>query len=404
MREMLINNKSTFEPTGNKSVDSFEPASLVETEKGISIDIFRGTRDKQQAIADMSLEDQAGITFMTDEDYIEYVTSLTEEEREELKESRTKSRKFNDDEKGRFKKNMQSLRDKGFISNPSGQVMFPYIIKVSSGDMFKADQYYILKSVRKAKKNMDKNFDAKKLIQKGELVPQGIAAFYEPVQRTGAAKTFKGAAMFDPIPETAKLPRYRGTISNSTNFNPFYQTKSDDPIKEESWMLNHGFPVQQTAADAKVAAASKPIDTGSRSPKSILLEDYGITMKIEPGKGVTFEGDVIDMLKENMSAKEFEKIVTPADLLKTLGYIPSASAPNVSTSSQASAESIKPATTDGKPDIDAIKRMVESNQIFGTPGSPTSEKTPPVDPEEIKRRIEMMSRGQNPLNDECAGG
>lgn len=404
VRKMLINNKSTFEPTGNKSVDSFEPASLVETEKGISIDIFRGTRDKQQAIADMSLEDQAGITFMTDEDYIEYVTSLTEEEREELKESRTKSRKFNDDEKGRFKKNMQSLRDKGFISNPSGQVMFPYIIKVSSGDMFKADQYYILKSVRKAKKNMDKNFDAKKLIQKGELVPQGIAAFYEPVQRKGAAKTFKGAAMFDPIPETAKLPRYRGTISNSTNFNPFYQTKSDDPIKEESWMLNHGFPVQQTAADAKVAAASKPIDTGSRSPKSILLEDYGITMKIEPGKGVTFEGDVIDMLKENMSAKEFEKIVTPADLLKTLGYIPSASAPNVSTSSQASAESIKPATTDGKPDIDAIKRMVESNQIFGTPGSPTSEKTPPVDPEEIKRRIEMMSRGQNPLNDECAGG
>jgi len=404
VRKMLIYNESKFEPTGNKVVDSFEPASLVETEKGISIDIFRGTRDKQQAISEMSLEEQAGITFMSDEDYIEYVTSLSEEEKEELKESRTKSRKFNDNEKGKFSKNMQSLRDKGFISNPSGQVLFPYIIKVSSGDMFKADKYYILKSVRKTKKSQDKNFDPKRLIQKGELVAQGIAAFYEPVQRKGAAKTFKGAAMFDPIPETAKLPRYRRPIGNTADFNPFYYTKSEDAVKEENWMLRHGFPVQQTAADAKVAAASKPVDTGSRSPKSILLEDYGITMKIEAGKGVTFEGDVIDMLKEKMTAKEFEKIVTPADLLRALGYVPSAAAPIVSTSTENSAESLKQAAAEGKPNVDLIRRMVESSQIFGSDSSPTSEKNPPVDPEEIKRRIEMMSRGQNPLNDECAGG
>lgn len=408
VRKMPINNQSDFTPTGRKAVDDFDPASIVETEKGISIDIFRGTRDKAaeaQKTQEEWLEEESRIVYMTDEDYIEYVNSLLEEEKQELIESRTKSKKFNEDEKGRFAKNMKSLRDRGFTTAPTGEVRFPYIIKVSSGEMFKSDTYYILKSVRKSKKNAPKGIDPKRLIQKGETVAQGIAAFYEPVTRKGSSKTFKGAAVFDVIPETAKLPRYRRPIGNSTSYNPYYQTKSDDPVKEQNWLLNHGFPAEQKAADAKVAAASKPIDTGSRTPKSILLEDYGITMNLVPGKGIIFEGDVYEMLKEKLSAKEFEKIVTPADLLNVLGYKPSAAAPTVSVSSESSAEDMKATEETGKPNLDAIRKMVESNQIFGAPGGSAAQGTgTAIDPEEIKRKIDLLSRGQNPLNDECAGG
>jgi len=400
VKKLKVGVESKFEATGNKDVDSFEPASVIETEKGIYIDIFKNVRIKDKPVSEMSLEEQSGIEYMDDVDYLQFLSELTDEERAEMQKAKVQSKKFSETEKARFKKNMRSLNDQGFYTNENGQVEFPYVIKVSSGEMFKSDSYYRLKSVRKATSKENKAA-AGKLIQKNELVAQGVAAFYEPIQRKGSSKTYKGGAMFDPIPETATLPRYRKPVENSSNYNPFYQQKSADPEKEAAWMSNHGFPVTQTVADAKVAAAVAPKDLGTRTPKQVLLEDYGIEMTLVPGKGISFKGDVYDLLVSNLSPSEAQQITTPGDVLRLLGYKPSAAAPNVTQPTEASAQSVKIDKESNSPNLDEIKRMLESNQIFDLPKSQDSSI---IDPEEIKRRIEMMQNGQNPLNDECAGG
>jgi hypothetical protein len=127
-----------------------------------------------------------------------------------------------------------------------------------------------------------------------------------------------------------------------------------------------------------------------------LLEDYGITT-IVTNEGVTFAGDMFEILKENISAKQFENINSPADLLKTLGYKPTTAAPRVSIATEESAESMKSTKDSNKSDLDSVRKMIESSQIF------TSIPDESTDADEVKRRIDMLSSNQNPLNDECAG-
>jgi len=398
VKKMPIANESKFEPTGNKAVDEFQPASIVETEKGISINIFRGARDTKAKFKSQeeALEYEAGLTYLSDTDYLEYLSFLSEEELAALSESKAKTKKFNADEKARFKKNMQSLRDKGFNTSNTGEVKFPYIIKVSSGERFKSDTYYILKSVQQATKDVKKGPDSKRLIQKGQTVAQGISAYYEKIERKGASKTYKGGAIFDPIPETASIPRYRKPVDNTTGYHPFYTQKAiTDPGKYQMFLENMGVPRERAEADTKALFPSKPVDTGSRSMVTVLLEDYGITTSVQ-NKGITFEGEMFEILKENISAKEFEKINSPADLLKLLGYKDTAAAPRVSIATEESTESMKSTEDSNKSDLDSVRKMIESSQLF----SSTSEGS--VDSEEVKRRIAMFSANQNPLNDECA--
>lgn len=399
VKKMPIANETKFEPTGNKAVDEFQPASLVETEKGISINIFRGARDGKPKFKseEEALEYEAGLTYLSDTDYLEYLSFLSEEELAALSESKAKTKKFNADEKARFKKNMQSLRDKGFNTSNTGEVRFPYIIKVSSGERFKSDTYYILKSVQQGKKNAKKGPESKRLIQKGQTMAQGISAYYEKIERKGASKTYKGAAIFDPIPETATIPRYRKPVNNTTGYHPFYTQKAiTDPVSYQAYLENMGVPRERAEADTKALFQSKPEDTGSRSLVTILLEDYGITT-IVTNEGVTFAGDMFEILKENISAKQFETINSPADLLKTLGYKATTAAPRVSIATEESAESMKSTKDSNKSDLDSVRKMIESSQIFSsTPDEST-------DADEVKRRIDMLSSNQNPLNDECAG-
>ena len=399
VKKMPIANETKFEPTGNKAVDEFQPASVVETENGISINIFRGARDSKPKFKSQeeALEYEAGLTYLSDTDYLEYLSFLSEEELAALSESKAKTKKFNADEKARFKKNMQSLRDKGFNTSNTGEVMFPYIIKVSSGERFKSDSYYILKSVQRGTKDAKKASDSKRLIQKGQTIAQGVSAFYEKIERKGASKTYKGGAIFDPIPETASIPRYRKPVNNTTGYHPFYTEKAiTDPVKYQLYLENMGVPRERAEADTKALFPSKPVDTGSRSMVTVLLEDYGITTSVQ-NKGITFEGEMFEILKENISAKEFEKINSPADLLKVLGYKDTAAAPRVSISTEESAESMKSTEDSNKADLDSVRKMIESSQLF----SGTSEEF--ADAEEVKRKIAMLSANQNPLNDECAG-
>ncbi len=399
VKKMPIANVTKFDPTGNKAVDDFEPASVVETEKGISINIFRGARDAKAKFKSQeeALEYEAGLTYLSDTDYLEYLSFLSEEELAALSESKAKTKKFNADEKARFKKNMQSLRDKGFNTSNTGEVKFPYIIKVSSGERFKSDTYYILKSVQQATKDAKKGPDSKRLIQKGQTIAQGISAYYEKIERKGASKTYKGGAIFDPIPETASIPRYRKPVDNTTGYHPFYAQKAiTDPDKYQMFLENMGVPRERAEADTKALFPSKPVDTGSRSMVTVLLEDYGITTSVQ-NKGITFEGEVFEILKENISAKEFENINSPADLLKALGYKDTAAAPRVSVPTEESSESMKATKDSSKTDLDSVRKMIESSQLF------TNMPEGATDAEEVKRRIAMLSANQNPLNDECAG-
>ena len=399
VKKMPIANVTKFDPTGNKAVDDFEPASVVETENGISINIFRGARDAKAKFKSQeeALEYEAGLTYLSDTDYLEYLSFLSEEELAALSESKAKTKKFNADEKARFKKNMQSLRDKGFNTSNTGEVKFPYIIKVSSGERFKSDTYYILKSVQQATKDAKKGPDSKRLIQKGQTIAQGISAYYEKIERKGASKTYKGGAIFDPIPETASIPRYRKPVDNTTGYHPFYAQKAiTDPDKYQMFLENMGVPRERAEADTKALFPSKPVDTGSRSMVTVLLEDYGITTSVQ-NKGITFEGEVFEILKENISAKEFENINSPADLLKALGYKDTAAAPRVSVPTEESSESMKATKDSSKTDLDSVRKMIESSQLF------TNMPEGATDAEEVKRRIAMLSANQNPLNDECAG-
>jgi Na+-transporting NADH:ubiquinone oxidoreductase subunit NqrC len=422
VRKMNVNNETKFEPTGNEIVDKFEPQSLVSTQKGgLYINIFKGVREEKKAPADMTLEEQAGITWMTDEDYLEYVNSLTDEQQKELNEQKVKSNKFSDVEKAKFKKNMQSLRDKGFITNDKGEVEFPYIIKVSAGEMFKADQYFILKTVKKAKKDKTGKVDPKKLIQKDELVAAGVSAYYEPVERKGSRKTFKGAAMFDPIPETATLPRYRKVVTNDPNYSPYYQMANTDPEKEQLWMENHGFA---PASSTKTTPAVKPVDTGSRSPKDVLSQDFAIEMKYDSSRKMfTFVGELYDMLPDDVKSTVGSN---PQTLLSMLGYKPTAPAPQVKQTSQTSTASVGNLSEIAKRGIsDMEKRNALMAAMFGAAPASSPEPIPGVPPpasagtkveditisptaaqgiSDMEKYKELMRRmnGDNPLNDECA--
>jgi hypothetical protein len=159
-----------------------------------------------------------------------------------------------------------------------------------------------------------------------------------------------------------------------------------------------GISREDAAADAKSDFPSTPQDTGSRSLVTILLEDYGITTSVS-NEGVTFAGDMFDILKENISAKQFENITSPADLLKAFGYKVTAAAPRVSIATEESAESMKSEKDPNKPDLKSILDMVRSSEVYGS--SATTEEF--VDAEQIKRNIAMLAGKQNPLNDECAG-
>jgi hypothetical protein len=420
VKKLSLNNETKFDPTGNSEIDGFEPQSVVPSKKeGFIINIFKGVRKKEQAVSEITLEEQAGITWMSDEDYLEYVDSLTDEQKELVKEQQAKSKKYNDVEKGKFAKNMQSLRDKGFRTNTKNEVEFPYIIRVPAGEMFTADSYYILKSVRKAGQNKDKKIDSKKLIQKNETIAAGVSAVYEPVERKGSRKTFKGAAMFDAIPETAKLPRYRKAVDNNSSYSPFYQTMNADAEKEELWMQNHGFAPKDST---KAAPVSAPVDTGSRSPKDVLLQDYGIQMKYDSVlKMFTFVGDILNDIPDDIKSSVGGN---PKTLLSMLGYKPTAPAPQVQQASPLPAGVPKISKEAGKGISDMNMRNSLMAAMFGQPATSTPESTPGAgspsagtkvddvtlsetaakgisDMEKYKQLMRAMN-GENPLNDECA--
>lgn len=420
VKKMNMKNETKFESTGNTEIDNFEPQSVLPTQKGgFMINIFRGVRKKDQSPSDMTLEQQAGVTWMSDEDYLEYIESLTEEQKQQLKVQEPKSKKYNDVEKGKFKKNMQALRDKGFNTNDKNEVEFPYIIKVPGGEMFAADTYYILKSVRKAGQNKDKKVDPKKLIQKNETIAAGISAVYEPVERKGSRKTFKASAMFDPVPETAKLPRYRKVVSNDPSYSPFYQTANTDPEKEALWMENHGF----APASSTSAPVSRPVDTGSRSPKDVLSQDFGIQMQYDSEKKMfTFVGELYDMLPNDVKSTVGSN---PQTLLSMLGYKPTAPAPQVQQPTQVSVDMPKMSKEAAKGVSDMNMRNALMAAMFGNPAPSTPEPTPGagtpsatgttvenvtvskaaaegISDMEMYKELMRRMNGENPLNDECA--
>ena len=237
-----VNNKSTFEATNSKIANEFEPQSLEINEDTISINIFKGIRKKGKE-KEITLEEYATLEVMEDWEYNEFIESLTPEEKAELEKAKKTTNKYNEDEKAMFRKNMKSLADKGFTKNKKGEVKFPYIFRVKNGG-YNPDTFYILTSVRKYG---DKKVitDSKKFIRKDEEMASGVQATYKIVERKGSKKTFKGGAIFDPVPSTASTARYRASVfKNADNFPGYYQKNSGNQTTEENFMMKYGFPIE----------------------------------------------------------------------------------------------------------------------------------------------------------------
>jgi len=365
----LKNGEPKFKETGDKEIDDYKPESFnieykndkEEKEKkeikGISINIFRGVRKNQATVATPTVE-ESGTSWMSDEEYTAYMDSLTEAEKAKVEASTQMSRGHDDKESGKFRKNMELLEAKGFSKNKKNEVRFPYIIKISNEGQFASDSYYILKSVKKygGKKNAANN--NKLLMQKDETVASGVSAYYVPVERKGSKKTFKAAGVFDAIPDSAKLPRRRNVVTNNTTeYNGTPET-SNAPKQEIP-------PAPQPVQKTEVVIA---VDTGSKTPKQLLKDEYGIDM-IFTGKGITFAGDAFEFLPQEYK----DKATTPLRLLQILGF-PLAPAPDFTTpivketekseAQESTSDVVEIDTTSKKFTPDEITAMIASGKSF----------------------------------------
>jgi hypothetical protein len=360
----LRNGEAKYKESGNKEVDDYEPQSFNveigadQKVKGISINIFKGVRNTQ-ASADIPTVEEKGTSWMSDEEYVDYMNALSEAEKAKLEATAQYQAKYNEVESGKFRKNMELLEAKGFEKNGKNEVKFPYIIKISNDGEFASDSYYILRSVKKygGKKNAaNKN---KLLMQKDETIASGVSAYYVPVERKGSKKTFKAAGVFDAVPDTAKIARNRRVITtNTTEYNGTPET-GNAPIQETP-------PAPQSVQKTPIV---KSVDTGSRTVKDILLDEYKIEMVFGP-KGITFVGDIYDSIPQG----DKDKIKIPSDLLKLLTYNPSLTAPVVTAPA---AETQNPQVEDNSSDVgevdpnkkytpDEIKAMIASGKSFTT--------------------------------------
>jgi transcriptional regulator with XRE-family HTH domain len=379
-----IATETKSEITGDAKVDAFVPQAVTITPEKISIDIFKGIRGKEQK-EEVSLEEEALIEWMDDFDYLEYLESLSPEEKKEIETVKVKSKKYNSTEKAMFKKNMQDLFNRGFSKNKKGEVLFPYIFRVRNGN-FTADSFYILTSVRKSG-DKKTTTNSKLFIKKNEQVASGIAATYELIERKGSKKTFKGGAVFDPIPSTASTARYRATREyNPKNYTGYYQKNSGNQVTEENFMLKYGFPVEAaeftTPFETKnpVISTEKKIDYGNKTAKEILLTEYGITMEFKDGK-IIFAGDIYEGLVD-YHKKQFTK---PSDILEALNHNPIKPVPNMT---KPVVEEPSATTFMGMSELEKIKAMIGSSSLYNASGE--------------KQETPSEFKSDTPLNDSCA--
>jgi hypothetical protein len=412
VKNMTLFAEPEFEPTGNKSIDDFEPKSVVIDGDKLKVDIFNGARIKEKQKA-LTQEEESEITWLDDVDYYDMLAEMTEEEKEEAQAIKVKSLKYSPEEKQRFRKNMESLRAKGFYTNQKGEVVFPYIIKQKMEQeredvegrkkKYIEEAFFVLKSVSKAQKQPKEA--SKRLIQPGETVASGVRAVYEKIEKRGSKKTFKAGEMFDAIPKTADVPRYRKTTQNSTSYNPFYAPVFEDPEKEALWMANHGFvtPGETSPTQKKEVAAIKASNSAqgssTRTPKQILAEEYGITFTLDPKTGTfKFGGDVWEEIPDDMK----KNIKTPSQLLTMFGYTPETltaiKQPASPKTNVVSEESSTPGAL-SQEEIENIKKNLAGPGVVGTGSGLTTEEI-----EAIKRNLASgnVIGDNNPLNDDCA--
>jgi len=395
--------------TGNAAFDKYNPKSVIVSEDNttIKINIFRGARESKQKV--LTEEEEAGVTLMSDEDYFEYLDSLTDAEREDVLAGKSikKAGGYNEDEKERFKKNMAYIDAKGFKRAKNNQITFPYIIKVPTGEFFGGDNYYILRGITKpGLKKGDKSIelDSKKLIQKGETVASGIGARYELIERKGSAKTFAGAGVIDEIPATATLPRYRRPINNSGDFG-IYHTK-------EKWFADPDAPAAAVGEETPKAAATtstvRTVDTGGQKIADVIYDRLRITFTFVAGKGFEFKGELYDLLPADVKARIF----SPVDLLRETNIAPNSPSISVYQPTKVEQSPVVEKITEapaGPMTPEAIKKLIALRQS-GVKEQPSSSSLTPEKIEAIKRAIagnDVKSvqdiDPQNPLNDECNG-
>lgn len=113
-----------------------------------------------------------------------------------------KGKAFDEDEKEAFVANKKAIAASGFniiTTEENGKkvskIEFPYSVKIG-------DTLYVLKSIDKAGKETIPS----RLIQRGEVIPQGIRAYYQRQQWRGSRAQWKGAGVFGPVPIATVTP------------------------------------------------------------------------------------------------------------------------------------------------------------------------------------------------------
>lgn len=345
VKRVRANTESKREYASDK-VNEFQPKSFVINPDGksIKINIFGGIRkskaqeqrEKLQAAKTEAglfvgqFEDEFG-TYFIEEDlpqlsYADELDLIEQSISDAPVTKENRKRKFDSDEKGMFSKNIRDLFARGFTFQ-DGKLQLPYIINVmgiQEGDD-KRNQTYVLKVVgKKGKSKAKKGALISSLVtpedmKNGIFVAEGIEAVYVPYNFKGSKKTFKGAFVFDEIPDAPKKARVRQTAA------PKIQWQSDEELLKQFEMMSRGETDANITYDEENYPAEAPAETqyvkprnrttGQKTNKEALKDVYKITMSMT-NKTITFSGAAYDAIVEK-TGKTFSN---PEELLKALGY------------------------------------------------------------------------------------
>lgn len=326
----------------DEQVENFVPQSFQITPNALKIDIFKGIRKTKSQIQKEKLQtakEEAGLFVGTFED--EFGTYTIEEELPQLSlldeleliqdavsDSTVKEkRKYNTTEKGMFAKNLRSLSAHGFTFK-DGKLQLPYIINVKGiedGDGTR-NQAYVLKVVgKKGTSNAKKGAIISSLVtpedmKNGIFVAEGVEAVYVPYNFKGSKKTFKGAFVFDEIPDAPKKARVRQTAAPKMQWAP-----EEELIRQYEMMQGNSNDANITYDESYYAMTEAPEGTqyvkpskrvaGKKSNADVLKDSYGITMSMT-NKTITFKGEAYDAVV----ARDGKEYKNPEELIKALGY------------------------------------------------------------------------------------
>lgn len=290
-----------------------ETKCLVINDKGISINVFNGIREKY-----INKEIKGVIKRVINPAF---------------------KGEYTNTENSKLSKNYEYLKSKGFYikydkdkdGNIIGKTLtLPTELKVPAYNDTPV-RFYRLKSVGKEKTDKDNPLDLID-VENDETIASGIRAYYVKVDKAGSKKQTKIAHMFEGvIPPTAQLPNVgKKTFDTFSGWNPDYnETDEIDEVTNTESSENDYKEVESKKSSVKQSNVIKKLET------------YGIIVKFNDKGKVVYSGE----LWKGMSKEIKSSIKSHADLLRLLEEGGSV---NLKTSDEEPAKKIKKVVVSSK--------------------------------------------------------